>query len=283
MERLEHTDLSRRLSAAPPRVSSLLSSREGRRKTRIPAFQGARRYQCIELAEVTPGMVKGNRIKVKGLPVIRIRSSRPLPDSNQLKALRLVMHGRILAVDLVYAEQANPLPPNADAVGIDMGVNERMTLSDGSTVERRVVDRKRERRLQRAISRRKQGQRWQTQGGRGLCTGKTPQRNLQPQCLSPHHNRSGTAIRPYCHRGFADTQHDGGGWLLQEGIESGSSGANVGRDSTTTGVQGRVGRSAVGRSQSRIYVPDLLRVWLCQRQGQSVSDICMFRVRPCSG
>ena len=81
-------------------------------------------------------MVKGNRIKVKGLPVIRIRSSRPLPDSNQLKALRLVMHGRILSVDLVYAEQENPLLHNADAVGIDMGVNERMTLSDGGTVER---------------------------------------------------------------------------------------------------------------------------------------------------
>ena len=126
-------------------------------KPGYPRFQGARRYQCIELAEVTPGMVKGNSIKVKGLPVIRIRSSRPLPDSNQLKALRLVMHGRILAVDLVYAEQTNPLSPNTVAVGIDMGVNERMTLSDGSTVERRVVDRKRERRLQRVISRRKRG------------------------------------------------------------------------------------------------------------------------------
>ena len=126
-------------------------------KPGYPRFQGARRYQCIELAEVTPGMVKGNRIKVKGLPVIRIRSSRPLPDSNQLKALRLVMHGRILSVDLVYAEQENPLLHNADAVGIDMGVNERMTLSDGGTVERRIVDCKRERRLQRAISRKQKG------------------------------------------------------------------------------------------------------------------------------
>lgn len=122
-----------------------------------PRFQGAGRYQCIELAEVTPGMVRGNRIKVKGLPVIRIRSSRPLPDSKQLKALRLVMHGRILMVDLVYEERVNALQPNADAVGIDMGVNERMTLSDGRTVERQVVDRKKERRLQRVISRRKRG------------------------------------------------------------------------------------------------------------------------------
>ena len=122
-------------------------------KPGYPRFQGAGRYQCIELAEVTPGMIKGNRIKVKGLPVIRIWSSRPLPDSRQLKALRLVMHGRILSVDLVYAETTAALPPPDNAVGIYMGVNERITLSDGGTVERRVVDRKRERRLQRAISR----------------------------------------------------------------------------------------------------------------------------------
>jgi putative transposase len=126
-------------------------------KAGYPRFQGAGRYRCIELAEVTPGMVKCNRIKVKGLPVIRLRPSRPLPDSSQLRALRLLMHGRILSVDLVYAEQVKPLPANAAAVGIDMGVNERMTLSDGSTVERRVVDRRRERRLQRVISRRQKG------------------------------------------------------------------------------------------------------------------------------
>ena len=126
-------------------------------KPGYPRFQGAGRFQCIELAEVTPGMVKDNRIKIKGLPVIRIRPSRPLLDSSQLKSLRLVMHGRILSVDLVYTEQENPLLHNADAVGIDMGVNERMTLSDGSTVERRIVDRKRERRLQRGISRKQKG------------------------------------------------------------------------------------------------------------------------------
>ncbi len=67
------------------------------------------------------------------------------------------MHGRILSVDLVYAEQVVPLPHSNEAIGIDMGVNERMTLSDGGTVERRVVDRKRERRLQRVISRRQKG------------------------------------------------------------------------------------------------------------------------------
>ncbi len=126
-------------------------------KPGYPRFQGAGRFQCIELAEVTPGMVKGNRIKIKGLPFIRVRPSRLLPNNSHIKALRLVMHRRILSVDLVYVEQANPLPSNAAAVGIDMGVNERITLSDSSTVEKRIVDRKRERRLQRAISRKQKG------------------------------------------------------------------------------------------------------------------------------
>ncbi len=130
-------------------------------KPGYPRFKPHQRYQCIELAEVTPGMVKMTngkvRINVKGLPRIEVRPSRPLPDSSQLKALRLVMHGRKLMVDLVYAEERELLPPVHESVGIDMGVNERMTLSDSSTIERRVIDRKRERRLQRAINRKKKG------------------------------------------------------------------------------------------------------------------------------
>ncbi len=68
-------------------------------KPGYPRFKPLSRYQCIELSEVTAGMVKGNRIKVKGLPAIRIWPNRELPASSQLKALRIGMHGRILTVD----------------------------------------------------------------------------------------------------------------------------------------------------------------------------------------
>ena len=154
-------------------------------KPGFPRFQGMGRYQCIELAEVSPGMVKGNRIKIKGLPAIRIRPSAPLPNSKQLKALRLVMRGRILSVDLVYAEQVVPLPHSNEAVGIDMGVNERMTLSDGSTVERRVVDRRRERRLQRVISRRQKG---------------SNGRRKAVAAFAPEQRRNAIRSRNACHR-----------------------------------------------------------------------------------
>ncbi len=126
-------------------------------KPGYPRFKPHQRYQCLELASVTAGMVKGNRIKVKGLPVIKIRPNRRMPDSSQLKALRIGMHGRILTVDLVYEEEQNILAPVDTAVGIDMGVNERMTFSDGETVSRRVIDRSRETSLQRAISTKKKG------------------------------------------------------------------------------------------------------------------------------
>lgn len=126
-------------------------------KPGFPRFKPIQRYTCIELAEVRSGMVKGNRIKIKGLPIIRIRPNRDLPDSSRLKSLRLVMHGRILTVDLVYAESVVVLPESTEAVGIDLGVNERMALSNGDTVARRMVNRNKERQLQRSISRKKKG------------------------------------------------------------------------------------------------------------------------------
>jgi putative transposase len=122
----------------------------------FPRFKPRQRYTCIELAEVSPSMVKGNRIKIKGLPLIRLCPSRPLPESKPV-SMRLVMHGRTLTIDLVYQEDVASLPKSTEAVGIDMGVNERMTLSTGETIARREIDRRRERRLQRAVSRKKKG------------------------------------------------------------------------------------------------------------------------------
>ena len=123
----------------------------------FPRFKPIQRYTCIELAEVRPGMVRNNKIKIKGLPLIRIKPSRPLPDA-ELKCIRLVMNGKILSVDLVYKEAVQPLPASEHAVGIDMGVNERMTFSTGETItRRRTPDRARERRLQRAIARKQKG------------------------------------------------------------------------------------------------------------------------------
>ena len=45
----------------------------------------------------------------------------------------------------------------SNPVGIDMGISKRLTMSDGKTVEKREIDRKRLIRLQRSVSRKKKG------------------------------------------------------------------------------------------------------------------------------
>ena len=130
-----------------------------------PRFRSRRRYRTIELSQVRPGMVRttsgGRRalIRVKGLPVVEVRLRRALPPSEQLRSLRFVLRAGRLFVDLVYAVEREPLPPSERAVGVDLGVHQRLALSDGTLVEGRTPDRRRERRLRRAVSRSRRGSR----------------------------------------------------------------------------------------------------------------------------
>ena len=96
---------------------------------------------------------------IKGLPTIRL--SRELPEAKQLKALTITKRGRRLWVNLTYAvEQAQP---NASglAVGIDMGVANRIALSTGEAITRRNKPNNKLIRAQQRLSRcRKGSRRW---------------------------------------------------------------------------------------------------------------------------
>ena len=130
-----------------------------------PRFKSSRRWRTIELAEVSPAMVKTNgkhyMVSIKGLPTIRLRRSRELPEAKQLKALTITKRGRRLWVNLTYAvEQAQP---NASglAVGIDMGVANRIALSTGEAITRRNKPNNKLIRAQQRLSRcRKGSRRW---------------------------------------------------------------------------------------------------------------------------
>ena len=128
-----------------------------------PRFKPRRRFRCIELAEVRPGMLRrstdGRRawVRVKGLPTIEMRLKRELPPATQLKSLRILMRGEKLYVDLVFAEDVEPLEPSTKAVGIDLGVNSRLALSDGTLVDGRRPDRRKERRRRRVVARARPG------------------------------------------------------------------------------------------------------------------------------
>ena len=126
----------------------------------FPRFKPRSRYTCIELAETRPGMVKHSPcgrlayVRIKGLPIIKLQlKGRMLPDSKKLKSLRIVQRPSGIVVDVVYEVEREPQPANGRAVGIDLGVNNRLALSDGTMVGSRRVDRRRERRLQRAVAR----------------------------------------------------------------------------------------------------------------------------------
>ena len=123
----------------------------------FPRFRPLSRCVTIDVTKVGKSMVKGGKIHVRGLPAIRIRHSQALPPGEALKALRLTKRGRHWEASLVYAVERQALPATVRAVGIDMGVRKRMTLSDGTTYAPHKRAWKRIRKAQRAVSRCQKG------------------------------------------------------------------------------------------------------------------------------
>ncbi len=131
---------------------------EGGGKPGFPRFKAARRWRTVEIAEVSRGMVRRPdrdwRLHVKGLPPLQLRTSRELPEGTELKTLRVVRKPLRTEVHLGFAfPPVAPKEAIARPVGIDAGVANRLTLSDGGEVAKREVDRGPLRRLQRAVAR----------------------------------------------------------------------------------------------------------------------------------
>ncbi len=131
-------------------------------KPGFPRFRSRHRYQTIEVAETTPAMLKCSQderrahVKIKGLPTITLRTKRPLPEGSP-KTLMITRRPTGIVVSMAFEVERKPLPANPQAVGIDMGVTKRMTLSNGGIVERRTIGRRRENRLRQEVSRCKKG------------------------------------------------------------------------------------------------------------------------------
>ena len=124
----------------------------------FPKWARGRRWKTIEIAEPSPSMVKRQNGKfvvcIKGLPILRIRPTRDLPDSANLKALAITRKSTGVWVNLTYAVEREELEDAQDSVvGLDMGVSSRIALSDGGFVERRPTDDVEQKRLQRRIAR----------------------------------------------------------------------------------------------------------------------------------
>lgn len=135
--------------------------RKSGEKPGYPRFKPYHRYRTLQIEQTTPAMLRPDRrgyaIRIKGLPVVRLRTGRVLPPSKELKTIRITFRGRRPSVVLTYAVEIEPLPKSSSKVGLDMGVLSRITTSDGEKIERRRPDRADFARKQRRLSACKKG------------------------------------------------------------------------------------------------------------------------------
>ena len=163
-------------------------------KPGYPRYRSRHRYQTLEVSEVTTGMLKrsqdGRRayVRIKGLPTLTLRTKRPLPEGKP-KTLMISRRATGYVVSMAFAVEYPVLPKSDVKVGIDMGVNERLTLSTGETVERRNHDRRRESRLRRKVARARKG---------------SVSRRKKVRSLSRETYRSQVRNRNICHRASTD-------------------------------------------------------------------------------
>ncbi len=130
-----------------------------------PRFKAGARWRTIEIAESSGSMVRkqggGYVVRIKGLPILKLRKSMELPSSENLKGLKITRRGRRLWVNLTYRVEKEALPLNSSSVGIDMGVADRLSLSTGEHIERRRKPNDKINRAQKRLSRcRKGSRRW---------------------------------------------------------------------------------------------------------------------------
>ena len=127
-----------------------------------PRFKASARFRTIELEDVTPSMIEvgGDKahVRIKGLAPMKLRCKDGLPDSRNLKSIRITRYPVGVYISLTYAvEVETEQPPSDKVVGIDVGIRSRLALSNGEFIERRTVDRRKVRRMQRKGSRCKRG------------------------------------------------------------------------------------------------------------------------------
>jgi putative transposase len=105
-------------------------------KPGFPRFKGQDRYHTFsqQYEKVRPCPIKGDKLTVPGVGACRIRLSRPI--EGQCKQLRITRR-----VDGWYAllvcEMPKPkaLPPTGQTVGVDVGITNFATLSNGKEID----------------------------------------------------------------------------------------------------------------------------------------------------
>lgn len=125
-------------------------------KAGYPRFRARSRFRTIEFVDVRAANWKISDdglsaiVKIKGLPDIRVPSTRRLPE--KVKMIRLTRKARRLDVSVTFEFELEAQPGAAKAIGIDFGVNQLATLSDGDVLRSARRENKRSKQLQRRLS-----------------------------------------------------------------------------------------------------------------------------------
>ena len=99
-----------------------------------PRFKGINRK--IRSFQTDSFSIRGNKIKIKGLPSIKVRS---IPGG-EIKLVRVLQTALRVVVQFVTAIEKEVVVSDAPAVGIDVGVKSLAVLSDGTSIESRSRD-----------------------------------------------------------------------------------------------------------------------------------------------
>ena len=150
--------------------------RVGEGKAGYPRFKSSRRWRSVEIPDASVSMLiapntqknpsaRWWKLRVKGVPRIRIedkhdRFAAAVGLGAKVVELRIVRTPLRVEVHVVVKHSERPIPLVTDpenAVGVDMGLKTRMTLSTGEHIPARTVNRSLIKRTQRKISRSEKG------------------------------------------------------------------------------------------------------------------------------
>ena len=127
-------------------------------KPGYPRYKSFKNYKTIEISQPRPQMVRINKentkaiINIKGLPKIKINLSREIPSTNNLITLLITKKSTGLWVAMGFKVEKEELEKKNNAVGIDVGISKRLTLSTGEYLETRKLDRTKEKKLHQKVS-----------------------------------------------------------------------------------------------------------------------------------
>ncbi len=130
-------------------------------KRGYPRFKASRRWRSIEFTYGSGASMKGRRVYILNVGMIKSKLYRPIPDG-KIKTLTLLRKPSGWYVLLAINIPDEPIKPtnNKPAVGIDIGLRHALALSDGQFYDAPKFLRstqKKLRREQRALSRKKKG------------------------------------------------------------------------------------------------------------------------------